>query len=54
MLENGQEDLTPPDDPGALWFSAWGQRDAEKYHARLTWNPYFDELLGDIREVTSD
>ncbi|MEC4766460.1 alpha/beta fold hydrolase [Halomonas sp. CUBES01] len=54
MLENGQEDLTPPDDPDALWFSAWGQQDPEKYHARLTWNPYFDELLDDIREVTGD
>lgn len=54
MLENSQEDLTPPDDPDTLWFSAWGQRDAERYHARLTWNPYFDELLDNIREVTGD
>ena len=54
MLENGQKDLIPPDNPDALWFSAWGHRDAEKYHARLTWNPYFDELLDDIREVTGD
>lgn len=54
MLENGQDDLSPPDDPDTLWFGAWGQRDAEKYHARLTWNPYFDELLDNIREVTGD
>ncbi|MEA2118995.1 alpha/beta hydrolase [Halovibrio sp. HP20-50] len=54
MLENGQDDLVPPDDPDTLWFSAWGQHDAEKYHARLTWNPYFLELLNNIREVTGD
>lgn len=54
MLENGQDDLAPPDDTDTLWFSAWGQRDAEKYHARLTWNPYFSELLDNIREVTGD
>ncbi|KFC51517.1 hypothetical protein DK37_13655 [Halomonas sp. SUBG004] len=54
MLENGQDGLTPPDDPETLWFGAWGLNDAEKYHARLTWNPYFDELLDDIREITGD
>ncbi|NOG32483.1 hypothetical protein HLB35_13265 [Halomonas sp. TBZ9] len=54
MLENGQKDLIRPDNPDSLWFSAWGHRDAEKYHARLTWNPYFDELLDVIRGVTGD
>tara|TARA_R110002020_G_scaffold57646_7_gene158575 strand:+ start:1201 stop:2352 length:1152 start_codon:yes stop_codon:yes gene_type:complete len=54
MLENGQDGLAPPDDPDTLWFGAWGQVDAEKYHARLTWNPYFDDLLDGIREVTGD
>ena len=54
MLENGQDGLAPPDDTNALWFGAWGQSDAEKYHARLTWNPYFYDLLDGIREVTGD
>ncbi|BBI59890.1 hypothetical protein HSBAA_11960 [Vreelandella sulfidaeris] len=42
----------PPDDRDTLWFGAWGQSEAEKYHARLTWNPYFLELLAHIRAVT--
>jgi len=36
-----------------LWFGAWGQITPGKYHARLTWNPYFNNLLADIRTVTS-
>ncbi|GEN29181.1 lipoprotein [Halovibrio variabilis] len=54
MLENGQENLSPPDDPDTLWFGAWGHSGAQTYHARLTWNPYFDHLLENIREVTGD
>lgn len=53
MLENGQDDLVPPDSPDTLWFGAWGRSEAEKYHARLIWNPYFDELLENIRKVTA-
>lgn len=52
MLENGQNGLSPPDDRDTLWFGAWGQSAAEKYHARLTWNPYFLELLAHSRAVT--
>ncbi|EPC03215.1 hypothetical protein L861_23180 [Litchfieldella anticariensis FP35 = DSM 16096] len=54
MFENGQDGIPLPDDPETLWFGAWGQIAAEKYHARLTWNPYFLELLDNIREVTGD
>ncbi|MDQ7734181.1 hypothetical protein QT231_15820 [Halomonas sp. SpR1] len=54
MFENGQDDIPRPDDPETLWFGAWGQSAAGKYHARLTWNPYFVELLDNIREVTAD
>ena len=54
MYENGQNDIPRPVDPENLWFGAWGQSAAEKYHARLTWNPYFVELLDNIREVTVD
>ncbi len=28
-----------------VWFSAWGYTQKHKVHARLTWNPYFNELL---------
>lgn len=52
MFENGQGDTLRPDDPESLWFGAWGQTEAEKYHARLTWNPYFLELLDNINTVT--
>ncbi|SDJ14970.1 alpha/beta hydrolase [Billgrantia gudaonensis] len=54
MLENGQNDLSPPDDLDNLWFGAWGHVVAGKYHARLTWNPHFLDLLDSIREVTGD
>ena len=52
MFENGQEGITVPEDSETLWFGAWGQITPGKYHARLTWNPYFNELLADIRTVT--
>ncbi|MFQ3786480.1 alpha/beta hydrolase [Halomonas sp. A29] len=54
IFENGQDGIALPDDTENLWFGAWGQIAAEKYHARLTWNPYFLELLDNIREVTGD
>ncbi len=25
-----------------VWYSAWGYREPDKVHARLTFNPYFD------------
>ncbi|TMU27102.1 alpha/beta fold hydrolase [Halomonas sp. ATBC28] len=54
MFENGQDDIPRPANPEDLWFGAWGQNEEEKYHARLTWNPYFVELLDNIREVAVD
>ena len=27
-----------------VWFSAWGYTEKDKIYARLTWNPYFEEL----------
>lgn len=54
MFENGQDDIPRPDNPEDLWFGAWGQSATDEYHARLTWNPYFPELLDNIREVTAD
>ena len=32
--ENGEE----------VWYSAWGYEEDDKIHARLTWNPYYQEL----------
>ncbi|MGR4069786.1 lysophospholipase [Halomonas sp. LR3S48] len=54
ILENGQDGIPLPEDSNTLWFGAWGQIAAEKYHARLTWNPYFLDLLDSIREVAGD
>ncbi|MAS25378.1 MAG: alpha/beta hydrolase [Oceanospirillaceae bacterium] len=52
MLNNGQQDAVPPQQRKDFWFSAWGFREDGKYHARLTWNPYFTELEHSISEVT--
>lgn len=47
MLNNGQEDkkFISRD---KTWFSSWGVNAEGIYHARLTWNPYFNELQKDI------
>lgn len=34
-----------------VWYSAYGYREADKAHARLTFNPWFDEMRKVIREV---
>jgi len=31
-----------------VWFSGWGYREENKSHARLTWNPYFQEFSQDL------
>lgn len=35
-----------------VWLSAWGYEEEGKIHARLTWNPYFNELGETIRLIT--
>ena len=35
-----------------IWFSAWGYEEEGKIHARLTWNPYFNDLEETIRTIT--
>ena len=52
MWDNGQRDIRKPAERSELWFSAWGYNEEGKYHARLTWNPYFDELLDIIYQIT--
>lgn len=34
------------------WFSAWGYTEADRIHARLTWNPYYNELEKTMKAVT--
>ncbi|CAM3802603.1 alpha/beta hydrolase [Parendozoicomonas haliclonae] len=48
--EEGEKAVCPPDEQ--LWFSAYGYLESNKVHARLTWNPYFSELVEDIQRVT--
>ncbi|MCO7223260.1 carboxylesterase [Pleionea sp. CnH1-48] len=35
-----------------VWYSAWGYEEEGKIHARLTWNPYYQNLVESIRELT--
>jgi esterase/lipase len=34
------------------WYSAWGYEEAGRLYSRLTWNPYFDELLSVLSVLT--
>jgi esterase/lipase len=34
------------------WFSSWGYSENDKIFARLTWNPYFNEMEKSIKQVT--
>ena len=52
MWDNGQRDIRKPTERSELWFSAWGYNEEGRYHARLTWNPDFDELLDIIYQIT--
>ncbi len=54
ILDNGQGDAIVPLDRSDLWFSAWGYTEKGKYHARLTWNPYFADLLKAINDITKE
>ncbi|MEQ8285804.1 alpha/beta fold hydrolase [Thalassospira sp.] len=53
FVENGQEDIALPNDLSTIWRSGWGYSEPGKYHGRLTWNPYFDELIETIQDVTN-
>lgn len=35
-----------------VWFSAWGYTESDKIHARLTWNPYYNELESILATIT--
>lgn len=51
--DNGQKDISIPKDRLKLWYSAWGYKEDGKYHARLTWNPYFSNLIEDMENVSN-
>ncbi|MGR5092300.1 alpha/beta hydrolase [Vibrio maritimus] len=36
---------------GEVWWSAWGYEEEGKVHARLTWNPYYQELENTMFDV---
>jgi esterase/lipase len=34
------------------WYSAWGYKESGKVHARLTYNPYFDQMIDSALSIT--
>lgn len=52
MCNNGQGDLEAecPTEEN-LWYSGWGYREEGKIHARLTWNPYFEDLKSEMSRL---
>ena len=46
ICENGQEkDIKPCLVGEDVWYSAWGYNESDKIHARLTFNPYFENTM---------
>lgn len=35
-----------------VWYAAWGYEEQGKLHARLTWNPYYEDMLDKVAEIT--
>ncbi len=38
---------------GEIWYSAWGYQEPDKVHARLTFNPYYNLMVEEIKRVLS-
>ncbi len=53
MCRNGQTDIQQAQcEQGAVvWYSAWGYQEEDKAHARLTFNPYFEQMMEQIEQV---
>lgn len=53
QCNNGQEEEAEAlcHSGAEVWYSAWGYQEAGKVHARLTWNPYFDETMQAIHQL---
>ncbi|GAM55516.1 lysophospholipase [Vibrio ishigakensis] len=47
-----KESTTFCEQGGDVWWSAWGYEEEGKVHARLTWNPYYQELTQSLATVT--
>lgn len=37
---------------GQVWYSAWGVKKEGRTHARLTWNPYYQELEKELKLIS--
>ncbi|UJF18375.1 alpha/beta hydrolase [Vibrio sp. SS-MA-C1-2] len=55
VCNNGQTEAMASicQDGGDVWYSAWGYQEEGKVHARLTFNPYYSEMLAIIDHVMS-
>ncbi len=54
ICRNGQESEAAEDHcraGGEVWFSAWDHREADKVHARLTFNPRYDQMITTLSDV---
>ncbi|MBC7001577.1 alpha/beta fold hydrolase [Photobacterium sp. BZF1] len=54
ICRNGQESQEAEDyclAGGEVWYSAWDHREPDKVHARLTFNPYYDQMIDTLSEV---
>lgn len=56
ICSNGQGEEAEPlclQGSSPLWYSAWGYREEGKLHARLTYNPYFEQSMAIMDKVMS-
>lgn len=53
MCRNGQTDSQKAqcEQGSEVWYSAWGYQEEGKAHARLTFNPYFEQMMKQIEQV---
>ncbi|MGV2987726.1 alpha/beta hydrolase [Vibrio sp. E150_011] len=55
ICDNGQNDVNTDRcmNGDETWYSAWGYQEKDKIHARLTFNPYFNETMDYLDKVMS-
>ncbi len=53
MCGNGQEEAQEKicRNGADVWYSGWGYREENKVHARLSWNPYFEETMEIMQQM---
>jgi esterase/lipase len=53
ICDNGQTDaaFSKCYKKGDVWYSAWGYKEPDKAHARLTFNPKFDDMMQVLKQV---